>query len=498
MTSTWRASVSVCVLLAAASSALAQLRAELFASGFTAPIAFVQDPSRDDVQMVVEQGGRIRVIQAGMVGGDFLDLRGDVLAGGEQGLLGMAFAPDYASSGRFFVNFTNRSGNTVIARFRRSAADPLRADPSSRFDLMWPNGQRFIAQPFANHNGGNLVFGPDGHLYIGTGDGGSGSDPLHHAQNPATLLGKMLRIDVGVGDADPRGYAIPADNPFVNRPGVLPEIWAFGLRNPWRYSFDDPARGGTGALIIGDVGQNRFEEIDYEPARTGGRNYGWRNREGPEAHVTTLPPFSEPLIEPAHFYPHADGRSVTGGGVYRGTALGVAFVGRYLFGDFVAGRVWSLRFVVDPATGRATATDLVEHTGALGAGAALPSSFGTDANGEWYVVSYAGAVYRLIDPTATPAPTPPPGTPPGPACPPPDPFAAIGGGRCVDGQWLPPAGRAPCLELRRIVVGFTVVVVPVLRCGDPDPQSEAFQLSLLPLNWSSSSANNTLKLVNDP
>jgi hypothetical protein len=245
---------------------------------------------------------------------------------------------------------------------------------------------------------------------------------------------------------------------------VLGEIWAFGLRNPWRYGFDDPARGGTGALVIGDVGQNRFEEIDYEPARTGGRNYGWRNREGPENHVTSLPPFFEPLTEPAHFYPHAEGRSVTGGGIYRGTALGGAFVGRYLFGDFVASRVWSLRFVIDPATGRATATDVVEHTSALGAAATLPSSFGTDARGEWYVVSYAGSVYRLVDPTAPPAP------PPGGTCPPPDPFAVIGGGRCVDGRWLPPASRLPCVELRRVVLGFTVVVIPVPRCGQlPSP-----------------------------
>ena len=360
--------------------------------------------------MVVEQNGRIRVVQSGAVLGDFLDLRSEVVSGGEQGLLGMAFSPDYASNGRFFVNFTNRSGHTVVARFRRSTADALRADPSSRFDLMWPNGQRFITQPFANHNGGHLMFGPDGYLYIGLGDGGSGSDPMHNAQNPQTLLGKMLRIDVNVGDADSRGYAVPPDNPFVNRSGVLAEIWAFGLRNPWRYSFDDPSRGGNGALIIGDVGQNRFEEIDYEPARTGGRNYGWRNREGPENHVTSLPPFSQPLIDPAHFYSSAEGRAVTAGGVYRGSALGAAFIGRFLFGDFVTSRVWSLRFVVDPATGLATVTDLIEHTNALGAGALLPSSFGTDSRGEWYVVSYAGAVYRFVDPTATPVP---PGGPPG-------------------------------------------------------------------------------------
>jgi glucose/arabinose dehydrogenase len=406
-----RLALWVCVLGALARPAAAQLRAELYVSGFDAPVAFVQDPSRPDVQVVVEQGGRVRAVQNGAIAGDFLDIRPEVLSGGEQGLLGLAFAPDYASSGRFFVNFTNRSGDTVIARFRRSAQDPLRADPSSRFDLRWPNGQRFISQPFANHNGGHLVFGPDGYLYIGLGDGGSGNDPMHNAQNPLSLLGKMLRIDVNVADSDSLGYTVPSNNPFAGRADVLAEIWAFGLRNPWRYSFDDPGRGGTGALVIGDVGQNRFEEIDYEPAGSGGRNYGWRNREGPVSNVTSLPPFFEPLIEPAYSYPAAEGRSVTGGGIYRGRALGTAFVGRYVFGDFIRGRVWSLRFDV-AGNGRATATDVVEHTGALGPGAALPASFGTDADGELYVVSYAGAIYRLIDPMATPAP--PPGTLPPP------------------------------------------------------------------------------------
>ena len=468
-----RAVLGACAMLACASAASAQLQPQLYASGFNAPVAFVQDPSRADVQMVVEQGGRIRVVQNGAIVGDFLDLTSVVQSGGEQGLLGLAFAPDYASSGRFFVNFTNRTGgHTVIARFRRSSGDAMRADPSSRFDLMWPNGQRFITQPFANHNGGHLVFGPDGYLYIGLGDGGSGNDPMHLAQNPMSLLGKMLRIDVNVSDADPRGYAIPPDNPFVNRSGVLAEIWAFGLRNPWRYGFDDPARGGTGALIIGDVGQNRFEEIDYEPARTGGRNYGWRNREGPVENVTSLPPFSQPLIDPVYSYPSTEGRAVTGGGVYRGTGLGGAFVGRYLFGDFETSRVWSLRFVVD-AAGRVTVSDLIEHTDALGQAARFPASFGTDANGEWYVVSYTGAIYRLVDPTAPP---------PTNGCAPPDPFAAIGGGRCVDGRWLPPASRLPCVEIRPLSLGFVGIVVLVPKCGpEARPSAAPDQSPPLPL-----------------
>ena len=223
--------------------AQAPLRLRPYASGFTNPLAFVQDPANRAVQFVVEQGGRIRVVRDGVVSDtDFLDLRGAVVAGGEQGLLGLAFSPD-ASSPRFFVNFTDRSGNTVVARFRRSANNPLVADPASRFDLRWSTGLAFIRQPFANHNGGHLAFGPDGFLYIGLGDGGSGDDPDHRAQNPAELLGKMLRIDVSVADSHPTGYDVPSDNPFVNTPGTQREIWDFGLRNPWRYTFDDPSRG---------------------------------------------------------------------------------------------------------------------------------------------------------------------------------------------------------------------------------------------------------------
>src|SRR5262245_26567649 len=240
----------------------AQLRTRVQASGFTTPLAFVQDPLDRNIQFVVQQNGHIRAIRGGRtVAADFLDVSASIVSGGEQGLLGMAFAPDTATSGRFFVNFTNRSGHTVVARFRRS--DPVVADAASRFDLRWggAGGDAFVAQPFANHNGGNLVFGPDGYLYVGLGDGGSGNDPAHRAQNPVELLGKMLRIDVNVPDSHPTGYQIPPGNPFVGGgpvAGARPEIWAFGLRNPWRYSFDDPRRGGNGALIIADVGQNAF------------------------------------------------------------------------------------------------------------------------------------------------------------------------------------------------------------------------------------------------
>lgn len=371
-------------------------------------MAFVQDPTDRALQFVVQQNGRIRVIRDGTVlPADFLDLSAAVVAGGEQGLLGLAFAPEVATSQRFFVNFTNRSGNTVVARFRRSA-DPAVADSASRFDFRWGGsaGPAAIAQPFANHNGGHLAFGPDGYLYIGLGDGGSGNDPQHRAQNPSELLGKMLRIDVNVPDSNPSGYQVPADNPFVSLgpPGTRPEIWAFGLRNPWRYWFDDPTRGGTGALVIGDVGQNSFEEIDYEPAGTGGRNYGWRNREGAHNHVTSLPPAYQPLVDPIHEYDHSAGISVTGGFVYRGRALGSNYQGRYFFADF-NGRVWSVALTVDPSTREARASNLIEHTAEL-AGIGPVSSFGVDADGELYAVVYPGRILKILGPpVAPPAPS---------------------------------------------------------------------------------------------
>jgi glucose/arabinose dehydrogenase len=365
------------------------LRSEQYATGFSLPVAIVQDPTNAALQFVVEQGGRIRVVN----GGD---------------LLGLALAPDYAASGRFFVNFTNRDGHTVVARFRRSV-DPVAADPGSRFDLRI-GGAPVIVQPYPNHNGGHLAFGPDGYLYIGLGDGGSGNDPQHRAQNPAELLGKMLRINVNVGDGDPNGYTVPPDNPFLANalPGVRPEIWSFGLRNPWRYSFDDPARGGTGALIIGDVGPGAFEEIDYEPRGRGGRNYGWRNREGAHDNVTTLPSAFLPLIDPIHEYPRSQGQTVTGGFVYRGTALGPSFVGRYFFADYVAGRLWSIGLSI-AASGEAAASGLVDHTAEVGGTSVLGniSSFGVDSRGELFVLNYsAGRVLRIVNPAVSPsAPT---------------------------------------------------------------------------------------------
>jgi glucose/arabinose dehydrogenase len=401
------AAVVVVMLAAMAASTLRgqtpALQARAFASGFAAPVLFLQDPASRAVQFVVEQGGRIRVVRDGTVlGTDFLDLRGAISSGGERGLLGMAIAPD--GSGRVFVNFTNPAGDTVVARFQRSAADPLVADPSSRVDFRWGGGEAFIRQPFSNHNGGNLVFGPDGYLFVGMGDGGSANDPDHRAQNLSELLGKMLRIDVNVPAANPNGYQIPPTNPFAAG-GARPEIWSIGLRNPWRFSFDEPGRGGSGALVIGDVGQDRYEEVDYEPAGRGGRNYGWRNREGAHDNVISRPPAFLPLVDPIHEYDRASGQSITGGYVYRGRALGAAFSGRYFFADYVQGRIWSLALTVDGQTGEARASGLVEHTGDLSSGGAIGtvSAFGVDADAELYVVGYSrGTVFKM-----TGAPTPP-------------------------------------------------------------------------------------------
>jgi len=393
------------VFLLFASPIAAQVRGQVYVSGLTHPVAFVQDPSNAGVQFVVEQAGTIRVVQGGtLLSAPFLDLSGSVATGGERGLLCLAFPPGAAQSGRFFVTFVNTDGHTVVTRFYRSAGNPLVADPATRFDLQWSTGDRFISHPELLHYSGNLVFGADGFLYIGTGDGGEPNDASHQAQNLSRLHGKLLRINVNVDDSDPEGLDIPADNPFAG--GAAPEIWSIGLRNPWRFSLDDPQRGGTGALVIADVGEDAVEEINYEPAGRGGRNYGWRNREGANIHETSLPPAFEPLTDPIFEYGHGVGRSITGGYVYRGSNI-PSLAGRYVFGDFVRGRIWSLALTHDPTTGEATASDLREHTTEIsaGTGVRLISSFGVDSAGELYVVNYGdGTIIALRAGQAAPAP----------------------------------------------------------------------------------------------
>ena len=302
------------------------------------------------------------------------------------------------------------SSTSQIRTATRSSLDfdgpsnPLVADASVAVRSALGRRRRpaFITQPFANHNGGHLAFGPDGFLYIGLGDGGSGDDPAHRAQDPAELLGKMLRIDVNVPDDHPSGYEVPPSNPFIGTgpPGTRPEIWSFGWRNPWRYSFDDPARGGTGALVDWRRRPERWEEIDYEPPNRGGRNYGWRNREGAHDHFTSPPPAFLPLVDPIHEYGRSVGESVTGGYVYRGRALGAGVIGAGI----------SSPISYQGASGRSRLID--RFSDRRGAGieprrahrrvgrqrrSATSAPSGIDADGELYIVSYSsGMILRVL------------------------------------------------------------------------------------------------------
>jgi glucose/arabinose dehydrogenase len=421
--------------LLVATPALAQLRTQVVVQGLSSPVAFVPDPTSTTRFFIVQQGGLIRVLDNGvLLPVPLLDLRTSILSGGEQGLLGMAFAPDAATSGRFFVNFTSPAGDIVVARFRRSPANAPVADPASRSDLVWPGGLSVIPHPGqTNHNGGHLAFGPDGYLYVGTGDGGGGNDPGNNAQNPLSLLGKMLRIDVNVPDGHPTGYQVPPTNPFVSYSSsqVRREIWSFGLRNPWRYSFDDLGPGATGALLVGDVGQGAREEVNYEPAGAGGRNYGWSIREGTIATpgVTTRTPLYLPLATPLFDYQRTTGRAVTGGFVYRGVQLPPAYRGRYFVADSATSIVASVGIAVNPATREATVSDAADHTAELGGSLGGVVSFGRDHDGELYLVTFAGRVLKIV---AADAPGPPSG------------LQASVSGQSVAFTWSPPAsGPAP-------------------------------------------------------
>jgi glucose/arabinose dehydrogenase len=316
---------------------------------------------------VVERPGLIRILRAGQLEPDpFLDLRDRVGAGGsEQGLLGLAFHPRFAENGYVYVDYTDQRGNTVIARYQASAD---RADSASESIVLR------VDQPYANHNGGALAFGPDGFLYIGMGDGGSGGDPQGNAQSLQSLLGKILRLDIDHGSP----YAIPPDNPYVGSGEVYQEIWASGLRNPWRFAFDRL----TGDLYIGDVGQNLWEEIDMLPAGTpGGANFGWNVREGLHAYAGGA---TAGFVDPVAEYGHDQGCAVTGGKVVRDAAL-PGWQGTYVYGDFCTGRVWGLRRAADGAW----LNGLLFETGMS------ISAFGEDAAGQVYLLDYGGAVYRL-------------------------------------------------------------------------------------------------------
>jgi glucose/arabinose dehydrogenase len=340
------------------------------ASGLSAPVQIAVAPGRADRLFIVEQGGRIRLLRGGrLLPRPFLDISAKVVAGGELGLLSVAFHPRFATNGRFFVNYTTSQGGplrSVIAEYR--VADPGQdvAEPEERVLLE-------VAQPYRNHNGGLNLFGPDGKLYIGLGDGGSAGDPQNHGQRLDTLLGKLLRIDVD----GPAPYAVPPDNPFVNRPDARGEIWAYGLRNPWRFAFDR----ATGRLFLADVGQNALEEIDIIER---GGNYGWRIMEGTRCFDPPAGCDRAGLALPIAEYDHSQGCSVTGGYVYRGTRLR-SLIGRYLFGDYCSGRIWML---TEAGGGRWS------MSAALETGLRI-SSFGEDPQGELYVLDHAGGVYML-------------------------------------------------------------------------------------------------------
>ena len=325
--------------------------------------------------MVVEQPGRIIVLRDGRrLARPFLDIRAKVTAGGEQGLLGLAFAPDYSRSGHFYVYYTRRDGRQAVSEFRRASAD--RADAASERQVL------VMADPEGNHNGGQLNFGPDGLLYIGTGDGGGAGDrhgAIGNAQDLGSLLGKVLRIDPSAGGGRP--YTVPASNPFVDRAGARPEVWAYGLRNPWRFSFDR----STGDLTIGDVGQDEVEEVDFTLKNRGaGSNFGWRPFEGDRRFTDEEAPGAvPPVITKTH---GAGWCSVTGGYVVRDRRL-PSLAGRYLYGDFCRGQLWSARLAEGGATEdrRVSGLPTVEQL----------ASFGQDAQGRIYAISLAGRVSRL-------------------------------------------------------------------------------------------------------
>ena len=303
----------------------------------------------------------------------FLDIRDRVSrANYEEELLGLAFAPDYANSGYFYVYYSAAvPRRSVVSRFTVSAGNPNRSDSSSEEEILVVN------QPFGNHNGGNLVFGPDGYLYIGLGDGGSGGDPQGHGQNPQTLLGAILRIDPGT-PGDGLAYSVPGDNPFVGVAGFREEIWAYGFRNPWRFSFDSQ----TGELWVGDVGQNRWEEVDNVVK---GGNYGWTVMEGPQCFRPSQSCDQTGLELPIASYPNpGQGCSITGGYVYRSTRL-ASLTGAYIYGEFCSGSIWLLRH---------DGQELTEHALLVGSPLQI-SSFGEDQRGELYILSFDGRVYRL-------------------------------------------------------------------------------------------------------
>jgi glucose/arabinose dehydrogenase len=364
------------------------LEFEQIAAGLASPVGIEHAGDGSDRLFIILRGGQVVIYDGSQVlPTPFLDVSSLVITGGsEQGLLGIAFHPDYENNGYFYVDYTRKSdGATVIARYHVSA-DPNVADDASAFSLLT------IPQPFSNHNGGQLKFGPDGFLYIGMGDGGSGGDPNNLAQSPTSLLGKILRIDVNNGSP----YGIPADNPFVSNPNVDDRIWALGLRNPWRFTFDRL----TGDLFIADVGQDNWEEVNYQPASSaGGENYGWSCYEGlhdyrTDRNCTFYGVLTDPVLEYPHGVNDSNGCSITGGYIYRGNRY-PALKGVYLYGDFCTGNIWAAT-----TSGSSWISNIVADTNFL-----IPT-FGEDESGELYVASLgSGAIYHIAASSFADVPT---------------------------------------------------------------------------------------------
>ncbi|MDQ4026484.1 MAG: PQQ-dependent sugar dehydrogenase [Actinomycetota bacterium] len=341
--------------------------------GLEQPLLVTNARDGSDRQFIVEQVGRIRIVRDGeLLAEPFLDVSEFITAGGEQGLLGLAFHPEYRANGRFFINYTDLEGDTVVAEYQSDSAEADVASPDSARILLR------VDQPYANHNGGALAFGPDGYLYIALGDGGSGGDPHNNGQRLDTMLGKLLRIDVDSTSGD-LAYGIPDDNPFVDRDGARPEIWAYGLRNPWRFAFDGDD------IWIGDVGQSQLEEINRMPAARAGLNYGWNVMEGDACYEPPTDCDRDGLVLPVATYTHDEGCSVTGGYVYRGSIS--SLVGAYVFGDYCSGTVWAV-----DASGRAEQDPVqllsTDHS---------ISSFGLDERGELYVTDLGGTVLQVVE-----------------------------------------------------------------------------------------------------
>lgn len=377
-----------CLVAATGSAASAQLTTQQVVNGIDRPVFITHAGDGSGRLFVIEQEGAIRIIDAdgNLLPTKFMDIDGTVVGGdsggNEQGLLGLAFHPDYAKNGKFYVNYTGSGADTRIAEYQVSAGDPNVADPGTARIIM------FYDQPFSNHNGGWMDFGPDGYLYISAGDGGSGNDPGNRAARLNQMLGKMHRIDIDGGDdfpADPnQNYEIPADNPFVGVSGAIESIWHYGLRNAWRTSFDSL----TGDMWIADVGQNAWEEINHNIGNVGGNFYGWRCREG--LHSTGISCGETGWTDPQHEYNHSGGNcSVTGGYVYRGCELGEAYQGLYLFGDYCGGLVWTL----DASNNYSRNTEFNFGFGL--------SSFGEGEDGELYISDvFSGQVFKIVNPSA--------------------------------------------------------------------------------------------------